>query len=100
MNKENIIQKITQLLPDLQKDYHIIKIGIFGSVVREDTSEKSDIDLVYFMEDSYTLGFRAKIEVERKIKKTLGFKKMDFINSRCLNPIISLSIKNEIEYVG
>jgi predicted nucleotidyltransferase len=80
---------------DLKYEYHIAKIGVFGSVIRGEAKEKSDIDIVYVMEEEYTLGFRAKIIVERKLKKALGFKKIDFINSRCLNPIIELSIQNK-----
>jgi uncharacterized protein len=100
MNKITVLQKINQLLPDLKREYHIVKIGVFGSVIREEAKKKSDIDIVYVMEEEYSLGFRAKIAVERKLKKTLGFKSIDFINSRCLNPIIALAIKDEIEYVG
>ncbi len=100
MNKKNVIDKLYQMLPALQNEYHIAKIGIFGSVVREEEAERSDIDMIYVMEDDYSLGFRAKISVERQLKKALGFKKIDFINSRCLNPIIGLAIKDEIEYVG
>ena len=35
-----------------QKDYHLTRIGIFGSVAREEQTEKSYIDLIVEFEEN------------------------------------------------
>lgn len=42
----NIKRILTGLKPVLAKKYHISSIGLFGSVVRDDYKETSDIDII------------------------------------------------------
>ena len=41
-----IKQIIKELKPELEKKFHVSSIGIFGSVVRNDFSENSDVDII------------------------------------------------------
>ena len=41
-----IKQIIKELKPELEKKFHVSSIGIFGSVVRNDFSENSDVDIM------------------------------------------------------
>ena len=41
-----IKQIIKELKPDLEKKFHVSSIGIFGSIVRNDFSENSDVDII------------------------------------------------------
>ena len=38
------------LQPELYKKFGVIKIGIFGSVAREEANQESDLDIVYEIE--------------------------------------------------
>jgi len=44
--KEGIIITIKELKQNLQEKYKIREIGIFGSIIREEEKETSDIDLL------------------------------------------------------
>ena len=51
----DILNKLKALEPQLQERYHVSRIGVFGSVARGDSTEKSDIDL--YVELEKPLGF-------------------------------------------
>lgn len=51
--KEEIIEKLKALKPELQAHYKVRELGLFGSFVRGEQRETSDIDiLVDFAEDA------------------------------------------------
>lgn len=50
MKKDEIIRILEQFKNNNQKRYHILKIGIFGSVARETNIPQSDIDVVVVLE--------------------------------------------------
>ena len=41
-----IRQTLAQLKPELVAQYHINSIGLFGSVVRDDFTSTSDVDII------------------------------------------------------
>ena len=43
---ENVKQILSQLKPELQDKYGVSSIGLFGSIVRNDFTPTSDIDIV------------------------------------------------------
>lgn len=47
---------LTKLKPELQKKYPIATLGLFGSIVRDDFTENSDIDII--------VDFNGKIGIE------------------------------------
>ena len=48
-HKEKILSILKESTPVLLKKYGVTRIGIFGSVARDDASETSDVDIVYEM---------------------------------------------------
>ncbi len=51
--REEIVQKLKALKPELQACYRVREIGLFGSFAREEHHKTSDIDiLVDFTEDA------------------------------------------------
>ena len=99
MQRADIIQTLQQSLPQLQAEFGISRIGLFGSYAREEQTNKSDIDLIYELEEGKTLGFRNKLVVESRLRKMLGHQKVEFINSRYLNPIIRYQMQKDVIYV-
>jgi predicted nucleotidyltransferase len=47
---------LTKLKPELEKKYPIASLGLFGSIVRDDFTENSDIDII--------VDFNGKIGIE------------------------------------
>lgn len=48
---KKIISELRKLYPELEKEYHVCEIGLFGSILRGEETQSSDIDiLVSFLE--------------------------------------------------
>ncbi len=73
MNTEDLLKKLRRLKPEMKKRYKAKEIGLFGSFVRQQQSESSDIDiLVEFEEgadllDLMGLALRLEEELQRKV---------------------------------
>lgn len=53
LDTDEILAKLRELKPSLMKRYRVREIGLFGSVVRGEQDERSDIDLlVEFTEEA------------------------------------------------
>ena len=94
MNREVIIKEL-QKIKEKYKD-KIIKIGIFGSVARNEYNQESDIDVVVEQKypDLLLLG-RIKIELEEKFNKNV-----DIIRLKSdLNPFLKKRIERDSIYV-
>ena len=94
MNREVIIKEL-QKIKEKYKD-KIIKIGIFGSVARNEYNQESDIDVV--VEQKYPDLFlldRIKIELEEKFNNHV-----DIIRVRNdINPSLKKRIERDFIYV-
>ena len=54
MNKDEVIRRIRENYGEIKK-FGVKRIGIFGSVVREEAGENSDIDILVEFEDGKKL---------------------------------------------
>lgn len=96
MSKEEIIKEINNNLPFIKDKYHIKQLGIFGSVIRDDYNEKSDIDIL--VEFDLPVGFFDFVRLEKKLSEILG-KKVDLVSKKALKPAIKEEILKETVYV-
>lgn len=53
---------------------HIMKLSLFGSVLREDFNEESDIDVLVEFEPDYMVGFLRLAELELALSEKFGRK--------------------------
>ena len=76
--------------------YGLIRIGIFGSVARQDNTDNSDIDIVVELEKpSLSLMY----DLKENLKKLFGCE-VDLVRFRdSLRPILKNNILNEAIYV-
>ena len=56
---------------------HISSLALFGSVLREDFSPNSDIDILVDFEAEHTPGFLGLAAMEEKLSGILGGRKID-----------------------
>ena len=90
--KELILQQLSTLKTQLASHYHITSLALFGSMARDEATEKSDVDvLVDFSHISDLLTF---LELEEKLKSALG-KNVDLVPKRKLRAELSQSILQE-----
>ncbi|MFC0878849.1 nucleotidyltransferase family protein [Saccharicrinis sp. FJH2] len=82
----------------LEKEYHLIKIGIFGSIARGDQNENSDIDLIVEFKDNtpdlYTIKQQLKTEIQSKFNLPV-----DICREKYIKPIFKNQILTEVKYV-
>lgn len=70
------------------RHHHIRKLAVFGSVLREDFSPKSDVDVLVEFDPSHTPGFIRLHEMERELSRLFGGRKVDLVTAKFLNPRI------------
>jgi predicted nucleotidyltransferase len=51
LKRENILEKLKNYKQEFERKYGIKKIGVFGSVARNEANENSDIDIVIEMSE-------------------------------------------------
>jgi len=64
IDREKILQKLSAVKPDLEKRYGLTRIGIFGSVARNEAKQYSDIDVVVEMQPDLLKRVSLKDELE------------------------------------
>ena len=93
---EEKIEILKKLKPELQKQYGVSSLGIFGSFVRGKQKRKSDLDILVDYEKAPTLfGF---IRLERFLSRELNIK-VDLVMKSALKPSIGKHILNEVVHV-
>jgi predicted nucleotidyltransferase len=80
----NIYPSQTQLASICQK-YHIKKLALFGSVLRDDFSDDSDVDVLVEFEKGHTPDFFILYDIEQALSSVFGGRKIDLVTYRALN---------------
>src|SRR3972149_12266418 len=93
---EKIKRSLDENLPFIEKNFNVGRIGIFGSVVRGDNTEKSDVDLL--VELSEPIGLFKFLELEDFLSQTVG-KKVDLVSKGALKEVIREDILQNTVYV-
>jgi len=90
------LSKIESEFKNLQASYNVQKIGFFGSIVRDDFTNDSDIDVI--VEFSKPIGLFKFFELQRLLSELLGFE-VDLVTKNAIKPAIKKSVINEAIYV-
>lgn len=92
---DTIKQILTQLKPELTDKYHVSSIGLFGSVVRDDFSPSSDIDIIVDFSQPIGIEFIDLADfIEKKLNKTV-----DLVSKNGVKQKYYRTIESEIIYV-
>ena len=90
---EKLIQKNRK---ELKQKYGLNKIGIFGSYVKGEQDENSDIDIL--VEVQRPMGLIKFIKLENYLSEIFGIK-VDLVTKKALKPYIGKRILQEVRYV-
>jgi len=96
MNKEDIIRFISSHKAEFEQEFGVKKIGLFGSYVRGEAHEGSDIDIVVELEkpDLFSL-----IGIKQSVEEAFG-NKADIVRLRDkMNKALRDRIEQEAIYV-
>ncbi len=75
MNKNLGIDK--QKISDFCRRYHISRLAIFGSALRDDFGPESDVDVLVDFMPGYVPGFFGLVEMEEELSNLFGGHKAD-----------------------
>ncbi len=90
-----IRDELRGMLPGLREEFGIREVGVFGSWVRGEQSEGSDLDLLVDFDDR-PLSLLDVVRAENYISDTLGVP-VDLVERSALRPRIGERILREVE---
>ena len=92
LKTEELLVKIRELKPLIKKQYKVRNIELFGSIIREDKTENSDIDILVDFEEGADLFDMAGLAtfLEEKLKL-----RVDVVPKRALREEIRESVLRE-----
>ncbi|NEQ66242.1 MAG: nucleotidyltransferase family protein [Symploca sp. SIO2D2] len=93
---EEIKQWLLQHKSLLQEKYQVRELGIFGSYVRKEQTEASDVDIL--VEFSQTPSLLKFVNLENYLSDNLGIK-VDLVHKAGLKPRIGERILAEVVYL-
>lgn len=91
-----ILEQLRTLKPQLAERYAIDRLGLFGSVAREEARPTSDIDVVVYK----TLALLKRVRLKAELENLFG-REVDAIRERdSLNPYLKARSDRSAIYVG
>ena len=97
IEKELVIKKLKEIKDYLRKEYGIENIGLFGSLVRNEQNESSDIDLLIEIQ-AEMLSLIKYMKLKFFLEDILG-RKVDLVLKRAIKPRLRERILKEVIYV-
>ncbi len=96
LNKQAIKEILKRHKQKIVENFHISEIGVFGSFIRGEQDEGSDIDILVSFKRP--IGFVTFMRLEFYLSELLG-RKVDLVTKDSLKPHIGAVILDETQYV-
>ena len=98
--EREMLKKIEKMVKEnktvLTKQFKVKEIGIFGSVVRGEDKETSDVDILVEFEEP--IGLFKFLELEEYLSDLIG-RKVDLVSKKALKPRIGKHILREVAFL-
>lgn len=95
-NFEEIKEMLQKHKGEFKEQYGLKEIGIFGSYVRGEQNEKSDLDILVELENP--IGFVRFFKLENSLSQLLGVQ-VEIVTKKALKLHIGKRILQEVRYV-
>lgn len=96
--QKQILDFISKNKTLLNKQFHVSKIGFFGSYARNEQTSNSDIDLIVDFEENTADLYDIKIGIKQFFKENLNIE-VDICREKYIKPLFKKRIQNEAIYV-
>jgi len=93
-DRSSIIRNLKDVVPNLKSTFGVIRIGLFGSVIRGEQTYKSDIDILVELKDEYKT-LKNYVTLVDYLESFLD-SKVDLVTVESLDPYIQQYILNEV----
>jgi predicted nucleotidyltransferase len=92
LTQEGIMEQLNQKAEELKQDFSVRRIGLFGSLARNDADGQSDIDiLVDFVETTFDHYMDLKFYLEKLFQRPVDLVTTDTVKPR-LKPVIDKEV--------
>ena len=98
INQNQVLSFIRDNKESFKNDFHITKIGIFGSLAKEENTEKSDLDIIIEFEENTNNLFQIKKEIKHIFYNQFKTE-IDICREKYIKPIFKNQILSETIYV-
>ncbi len=95
---EDIKKLIRKHKEELKEKYGVKDIGIFGSYVRGEQKERSDVDILIDFYPNTEMDLIKFVELEYYLSDLIGVK-VDLVTKKALKPRIGMHVLKEVIYV-
>ena len=96
MNKDDVLTYLVEFKEKNRQKYHIVKLGLFGSLIREEAFEDSDIDIVVELEKPKMFDL---IGIKQDLEETFH-RSVDVVRMRKnMNQFLKNRIEKEVVFV-
>lgn len=95
--RDQVLTFLSQNKELFREDFHIIRIGLFGSYARGDQNDASDIDLLVEFEEGTENLYDLKLQLKEFIRLKLGLE-VDICREKYIKSRMRSSILNETVY--
>lgn len=96
IDKETIVNLLSAEKKHLHERFHVSELGLFGSYIRGESTETSDLDVLVDFDGSVDLF--DLVEMEEYLAAKLN-RKVDVVIKRALRPSIGEQILQEVMYL-
>lgn len=97
-NAEEIKRALMRHKAELKKKFKVKSIGVFGSYVRGEQKQGSDVDILVEFDEDAEIGFFKFLDLEEFLSQKLGVK-VDLVTKNALKPYIGKRILQEVVMV-
>lgn len=98
LNLEMIMNILKEHKEELRRRYGVKEIGIFGSYLRGENKEGSDLDILVEFEEDANIDLLEFVNMENYLSDRLGIK-VDLVEKSALKRRIGKHILNEVIYL-
>lgn len=97
MNKQTILARLKGRIEEIRQRFSIKTLAIFGSVARDEDTDKSDVDMLVAFEKK--ADFDSFMELKFYLEELLGTG-VDLVTEKALRPQVRQVIEQEMIYVA
>ena len=97
MHFEEVKNRLAEQRAEIRKTFHVKRIGIFGSFVRDRQTKRSDVDILVEFEKGHK-DFFNYMRLKYYLEASLG-RKVDLVIKEAVKPRLKERIFNEVLYV-
>lgn len=95
---EQLKMKLIEKKDELSNRYGVREIGVFGSYVRGEQTELSDLDVLVELDENSKISLLDFVHMENELSDFLGVK-VDLVLKKTLKPRIGSNILREVVYL-